>query len=124
MKTTGFDRSLDLREFAFSRSFVPGKAHTDYWTDDAVFGHFWDTVVTLPRDEQHVRKPADPIPNRRLAQASSYVLPQVLIAALHFLATFVLYRAIYAALDPEAARQLTIWTWRGMSLASACCCWG
>jgi hypothetical protein len=21
--------------------FVPGKAHTDYWTDDAVFGHFF-----------------------------------------------------------------------------------
>jgi len=102
MKKTGFDQVLSLREFAFSRSFVPGKAHTDYWTDDAVFGHFFDTVVKLPRDERTVPKPADPVPNRRLAQLSSYLLPQVLIAGLHFLATFVLYRAIYAALAPDA----------------------
>jgi len=102
MTKTGFDRALSLREFAFSRSFVPGKAHTDYWTDDAVFGHFFDTVMHLPRDERTVPKPADPVPNRRLAQISSYVLPQVLIAVLHFMATFVLYRAIYAFLAPDA----------------------
>jgi hypothetical protein len=102
MQTTGFARALALREFAFSRSFVPGKAHTDYWTDDAVFGHFFETVVKLRRDERNVPKPADPVPDRHLAQISSYVLPQVLIAALHFLATFVLYRAIYAALAPNA----------------------
>jgi hypothetical protein len=108
LQRTGFDRSVELREFAFSRSFVPGKAHTDYWTDDAVFGHFWDTVVKLPRDERNVPKPADPVPDRRLAQISSYVLPQVLIVALHFLATFVLYRAIYAALAPDAADQLSV----------------
>jgi len=101
MATTRFDQRLQLREFAFSRSFVPGKAHTDYWTDDAVFGHFFETVVKLQRDKD-VPKPADPVPNRRLAQLSSYVLPQVLIAGLHFLATFVLYRAIYAALAPDA----------------------
>jgi hypothetical protein len=101
MARTGFDRLLSLREFAFSRSFVPGKAHTDYWTDDAVFGHFFETVVKLQRDKD-VPKPVDPVPNRRLAQLSSYLLPQVFIAALHFLATFVLYRAIYAALAPAA----------------------
>lgn len=101
MAKTGFDRLLGLREFAFSRAFVPGKAHTDYWTDDAVFGHFFETVVKLQRDKD-VPKPADPVPNRRLAQLSSYAVPQVFIAALHFLATFVLYRAIYAALAPDA----------------------
>lgn len=108
MEQQGFDRSLDLREFAFSRSFVPGKAHTDYWTDEAVFGHFFDTVVHLQRDARTVPKPADPVPDRRVAQLSSYVLPQILIAALHFLATFVLYRAIYTALAPYAAARLTI----------------
>ena len=100
LQKSKFSKSFAFKEFPFSRSFVPGKAHTDYWSDDAVFGHFFQTVVGLPRTEA-VATPADPVPNRPLAQFTSYVLPQVVIAALHMAATFVLYRAIYAALAPK-----------------------
>src|SRR5260370_29850232 len=29
----------------FTRNNLPGKAHTDYWADEAVFGHFFEKGV-------------------------------------------------------------------------------
>ena len=41
-------------DFGFSRYLLPGKAHTDYWGDPEVFGHFIDDVV-IPAKAKAVR---------------------------------------------------------------------
>jgi hypothetical protein len=38
LKKSGFSSRLRLREITYSRSYLPGKAHLDYWRDEAVFG--------------------------------------------------------------------------------------
>jgi hypothetical protein len=42
-KLFDFPEQLDI---GFSRYPFPGKAHVDYWNDDAIFAHFISTVVT------------------------------------------------------------------------------
>jgi len=44
---TAFDFTEE-DDHGFSRYYLPGKAHNDYWDDPAVFDHFIDTVVKEP----------------------------------------------------------------------------
>ena len=44
---TAFDFTAD-DDHGFSRYYMPGKAHNDYWDDSTVFDHFIDTVVKEP----------------------------------------------------------------------------
>jgi hypothetical protein len=40
----GFD-GFDISDFGYSRYYLPGKAHVDYWQDNYIFGHFISKVV-------------------------------------------------------------------------------
>ncbi|MEX8520968.1 MAG: MFS transporter [Leptothrix sp. (in: b-proteobacteria)] len=79
-----FDRTHD---YGFSRYWLPGKAHNDYWQDAAVFGHFIDDVV-LPTGR------AVPPQSRLLADKISLSIPYALTFLLHFAAIFLLYKAV------------------------------
>ena len=98
----GFDQQLVLEETGFGRSYLPGKAHVDYWNDNELFAHFIETVV----------KPAAPCPrstaasapgNKWWAIAVSYAVPQLLIAALLCAATYLLYRPVAGALKADSS---------------------
>jgi hypothetical protein len=100
LKERGFDKHLRLTQTAFGRSYLPGKAHVDYWEDNQVFAHFIGNVV----------KPAEPCPrpvstrapqSKWLAIAVSYAVPQLIIVGLLFAATYFLYRPVAGALHAD-----------------------
>jgi hypothetical protein len=81
----------------FTRSLFPGKAHNDYWTDPAVFGHFIQKVVY--QNAQSPQKRADkkfdePPGNRLLHKIGSWFLPYVAALALLFFAVYTVYKAV------------------------------
>lgn len=99
----------DDHDFGFTRYPFPGKAHNDYWSDDAVFGHFIQTVVgetpAPPPPKQHQdysKRPGD----KSLKKYASYVLPYVGAFALLFLAVFVLYRAVNGYIHPGPVKSV------------------
>jgi len=93
-------------DHGFSRYPFPGKAHVDYWTDNAVFGHFISTVVgerscqqTAPATRSAINPPAD----RPVKKWLSYTVPYVGVAALMFVAVYILFRAVVEAIGPALA---------------------
>lgn len=87
----------------FTRYPFPGKAHVDYWTDEAVFGHFIETVVKEQPPTSTATPSTDftnPPGSIWYMQALSYVMPYVGVAALLLVAAYVLFRAVANALDP------------------------
>ena len=102
---TGFDQHLALTEKGFGRSILPGKAHVDYWNDCELFSHFIKNVV---RPSTECPRPAPEPGTRWWAVAISYIVPQVLVAALVGLATFFLYRPVAVAVTNGALRPLTV----------------
>ena len=97
----GFDARND---YGFSRYPFPGKAHVDYWTDEAVFKHFITNVVKEPEASAPV--PSVPPPtDHQLNKLFSYVAPYFGVVALLFVAVYVLYRALVEAI-PEADKIL------------------
>ena len=106
LKVKGFDDQLKLTETGFGRSYLPGKAHVDYWEDDQVFGHFIDTVVRPSHPSP--RSAAAAVPGSKWsAIAMSYAVPQALIAALLCAATYLLYRPV-AGLVVSPLSPLTV----------------
>ncbi|SAK48221.1 hypothetical protein AWB76_01168 [Caballeronia temeraria] len=87
-----FERGHDI---GFSRYWLPGKAHTDYWTDGDVFGHFIENVVL---DKNNAKAPQ----NRRFRGVVSAAIPYLLSFALHLLAVFFIYKAVTASSDSGA----------------------
>jgi hypothetical protein len=94
----------DNNDFGFTRYPLPGKAHVDYWTDDAVFGHFIQNVVgeklPAPVGSQKAPDYSKPPTDKRVARYLSYLLPYGLAMGLLFLAVFVIYKASNAYLYP------------------------
>lgn len=91
-------------DIGFGRYLLPGKAHTDYWNDPEVFGHFIADVV-LPQPQRPPREPR----TRPLASAAATALPYVLAAVLHLAGVFILFKAINGFLAPQdAAARLTL----------------
>jgi hypothetical protein len=93
LDTNGWDGyfAFNPREhdIGFTRYYFAGKAHTDYWNDQGVFGHFIDTVVQ-PRG-----KPTGtyPCPTSKLGpRLISPTLPYVMAAALVVFGVYLLYR--------------------------------
>ncbi|SAK54919.1 hypothetical protein AWB77_01577 [Caballeronia fortuita] len=84
-----------VHDIGFSRYWLPGKAHTDYWTDGDVFGHFIENVVL---DKNTARVPQ----NRRYRGIVSTAVPYLLSFALHLLAVFFIYKAVTASSDSGA----------------------
>jgi hypothetical protein len=94
-------RPEDGHDIGFARSPFPGKAHVDYWTDPAVFGHFMATVVGEPPPAGAAADYSRPPGDRRWAQVVSYAVPYLLVAALLVAAAFVLFKAVVGAVDPD-----------------------
>ncbi|WP_232519331.1 MFS transporter [Caballeronia insecticola] len=79
-------------DIGFSRYWLPGKAHTDYWTDAEVFGHFIENVVL---GKNAAKAPG----NRHFRGIVSAAIPYLLSFALHLAAVFFIYKAVTASSD-------------------------
>jgi hypothetical protein len=93
-------------DHGFVRYPLPGKAHVDYWGDDAVFGHFIRDVVKEPPPDSEAPRRAEfdePPADLQMKKWLSYLLPYVGIAALLVLAVYIQFKAVTDALDPEHA---------------------
>ena len=89
-------------DYGFSRYALPGKAHVDYWEDDAVFGHFLNAVVReKPAVAEHGY--AKPPRTRWVTPFISFGVPALLIAGLLLLASYILVKAVATALLPSDA---------------------
>jgi hypothetical protein len=87
-------------DHGFTRYAFPGKAHIDYWNDDAVFGHFIKHVVTeTPAEPARFQQPPQ---DRLQAKWLSYALPYAGVFALLAAAVFILYKAVVEATAPNA----------------------
>ena len=75
-------------DFGFSRYWLPGKAHNDYWDDSEVFGHFIDDVVLSSG------KAAAPPASSRLVEYVSKTTLYTVTFLVHLAAVFLLYRAL------------------------------
>lgn len=117
---TGWDKVFDFQkenDIGFWRYPLPGKAHVDYWKDEEVFSHFIENVaLKQPAAPQSNKQPAapqepqekdrKPVSDKRPRSKpwpllTSYVFPYVGVGALLFAAAFILYKALYACLDPK-----------------------
>jgi len=79
-------------DYGFSRYVFPGKAHTDYWNDHDVFGHFIGSVMELqpPKEKQGKKEPVHP-KSDWIAVIATNTLPYVLMFGLLLAGTHVLY---------------------------------
>jgi len=129
-----FNFQGDKHDFGFTRYPFPGKAHVDYWTDGAVFGHFISTVVETDRGDEGKdegkkdgsdrtktkppsSQPSDVGVKRRVAlpapgslrgnQWLSYLVPYAGVLALLFIAAYLLYKAVTEAIGGAAAQAPT-----------------
>lgn len=91
-----FEFDTRRHDFGFSRYWLPGKAHTDYWQDPQVFGHFIEDVV-LPTGQ------ARPPQGSWWVDKISMLIPYALTFALHLAAVFVLYKAVTQVPATQAA---------------------
>ncbi|HEX2545023.1 MAG TPA: MFS transporter [Ramlibacter sp.] len=96
-KCTAFEFPAS-HDIGFTRYPLPGKAHVDYWKDADVFGHFIDNVVLRPAtvtrasagEAADPKRPAD----SAWARTVSYGLPYLLVAILHLLAMYLLFKGV------------------------------
>jgi hypothetical protein len=112
---TKLDERLSLVEHEYSRSYLPGKAHVDYWTDTAVFRHFLSEVVQLPRAAGQPSK-VNPPRTKLSAVWVSYVIPHLIVAAVFLLGTYLLYRPVEAALGSDYSAALILGDVTGIGL--------
>ena len=94
-------RAFDFQakdDLGFSRYWLPGKAHNDYWHDAEVFGHFIEDVV-LPTGD------ARPPSSSKVVDIVSMAIPYVMAFLLHVGAVYVLYKAVTQVPAAEKALQ-------------------
>lgn len=95
-------------DHGFTRSLFPGKAHTDYWTDPAVFGHFMQKVVykntPIPADCEKAEYNQPPV-DRWLHKLGSWILPYAAALALLGFAVYTIYKAVQVYLTPEGKEE-------------------
>jgi hypothetical protein len=118
LEKTRWDRFFTFggeeRDVGFTRYMFPGKAHTDYWKDEGVFGHFLHEVVKPPSAPEKVVKPPSapqaaknphPRPTDRFwAKRFSPLVPYILAFGLLVLGVFLLYMAVTAFTLPLPER--------------------
>ena len=103
----GWERSFEFPEendHEFSRYVLPGKAHNDYFTDPAVFGHFIQNVVkpaSKPGDSVVERPDYREPPKTRwwvppLAYAT-FLIPLILL----FVGCYAFYKVVHANVSPH-----------------------
>ncbi len=101
----------EQHDHGFGRYLMPGAAHNDYWTDDAVFGHFIHNVMKLPVPEGGDSFDQPP-PDRRFRRAASNVIPYLLVVGLVYVGMFLLYKGMVAYLKtpqtvPDSVRHIS-----------------
>ena len=96
-------------DHGYSRSWLPGKAHIDYWNDDAVFTHFIDAVMEPAERTDMVPPPV----SRRLHERVAKFIPYLFAFALHYMALMMLAWALAPGAWPGLARFME-------ALAPAC----
>lgn len=82
-------------DYGFSRYYLPGKAHIDYWRDDEVFDNFINEVVADKKID--VPKLLD----KTSAKIVCNVFPYLGIAAFLMLAVYFLYKPIFNIFFPN-----------------------
>lgn len=100
MQCEAFEFETKKHDFGFSRSWMPGKAHIDYWDDAAVFNHFIDDVVQ-PQAGINAAPPANKAANSKVAIA----IPYLIALALHVAAIL----ALYQGLAPRSSASTALW---------------
>ncbi len=113
------DRAAGIQDdFGFSRYFLPGAAHNDYWTDPDVFGHFLQTVIKL-EPSKGVGDFQQPPADRPLAKVVSYVLPYGLTVAILAAGVYLMFKGLRGFLTNDSLRTsrqaaedclLVVWT--------------
>lgn len=101
----------EIHDYGFSRYYLPGKAHIDYWKDNEVFDNFLDEVVDAVVDAPGAasKKPEDgmiakkatgeavpkTLQDKKLAMLACNILPYIAITALLMCAVYFLYKPVY-----------------------------
>jgi len=91
----------------FSRYYLPGKAHVDYWQDDDIFSHFIGSVVDTAQPKQDAKTPS-PVPppskpqTKILAWIVSYIFPYLGAIALLFISVYLLYKPMHDVNEPAS----------------------
>jgi hypothetical protein len=111
----------EKRDVEFSRYWLPGKAHVDYWKDVELFNHFIGNVMKPePKKPPAVKKPrATKTPalpkvpgDRPWVPLVSACVPYLLVACLMIAAAFFLYKPINTALrtgkSPTSAQEMAV----------------
>ncbi len=87
-------------DIGFTRYAFPGKAHVDYWQDNAVFGHFIVNVVNKGVIETNAKLKAkqeqyeEPPGTKTLSLLISYGLPFIVVGIVLLLAVYILFKAL------------------------------
>ena len=81
-------------DHGFSRYYLPGKAHVEYWKDKEVFNHFITDVVK----DSEIKPPK----NNLLAKVTDFVAPYTAVYAVTFAAVYFLYKAIEESVNPSS----------------------
>ena len=92
---TAFEFTAE-HDHGFSRYWLPGKAHNDYWDDAEVFGHFIDDVVS-PTGTGTGPSTAKPPQSYWWVDKLSMAIPYAITFVLHLAAVYLLYRAVIPA---------------------------
>lgn len=88
-------------DHGYSRYWLPGKAHVDYWNDAELFRHFIDNVVKTPRIDAPPLAP--PPANKPLRGFVATCIPYVIAFLLHWAAVV----ALLAAFSGKPMKELT-----------------
>jgi hypothetical protein len=106
MKKQGLEKAFVFRDGlddkGFYRYWFPGKAHTDYWADEQLFGHFIETVVKESPGKKNGDAPTfkNPPGSKSWPRLTTKAIPYFIVGALMFLAVYILYKAIGTAMPP------------------------
>ncbi len=87
-------------DHGFSRYYLPGKAHNDYWGDPEVFDHFINTVVRAgeePGDgDDKARRETSPPPDRKLVWLVTYFVSYSIPLTLLFAGVYAVEKSVLA----------------------------
>jgi hypothetical protein len=83
----------DKHDHGFGRYLLPGAAHNDYWSDDAVFGHFIHTVMDLPVPDgggSFDQPPGD----KKLHRFAANIIPYLLVLGVLALGVYLISKGM------------------------------
>lgn len=94
------------RDKGFARYLMPGKAHIDYWQDEALFGDYLQNVG-LARTSDASAMPK--LRNRSLAGWFSSLLPYLLSFGFLWSGVFIFYNTIIACIAEDVGAITMLW---------------